>query len=254
MMRLAAAVFLISAATELPAQSTRNPGGRAKALENAIKLGNSGDVVAARGTVDSLIRNIPNDSSDFADLLFARARFATSVLDANLDYERIVSGSATTPRRKESLLRLAQRALIAGDANKSLGYLNTISRDYPDDSSQALSAYWKRRVLLDSHDVGVTVADARPTTVTPATSVPAASITPNSSKLYAVQVSAFARQKDAEEMSQRLRKTGLDAHVDGTTRPFRVRIGHYKSYAEAAKALRDLKPRNLAGFVTELGK
>jgi cell division protein FtsN len=59
-------------------------------------------------------------------------------------------------------------------------------------------------------------------------------------------------RKDAEAESQRLRKTGLDSHVDGDVRPFRVRVGHFKTRAEAAEALRDLKKRNVSGFVTEL--
>jgi cell division protein FtsN len=51
-------------------------------------------------------------------------------------------------------------------------------------------------------------------------------------------------------MADRLKEKGLDAHVDGSVKPFRVRIGHYETYADAAKALRDLKARKISGFVS----
>lgn len=247
-------------------------------------------MTAARRTIDSLLSVTPADSPDLPDLIFARATFAASALDANLDYEKIIAEFSSSPRREESLLRLAQRALIGGDGPRALEHLRILSRDYPDHSSQATSGYWMSRVLLESNQVtaaceanrgALAHAKAKPSALlreieaqgVTACSRPAAIALPDSqqraversvtprpprgagpsrSKQYAVQVSAFATRSDAEQMSAGLRRSGLDAHVDGNVRPFRVRIGHYASYAEAAKALRDLKPRKLAGFVTVL--
>jgi cell division protein FtsN len=68
---------------------------------------------------------------------------------------------------------------------------------------------------------------------------------------YAVQVAAYARRADADAMADRLNRKGLNAHVDGSEKPFRVRLGRYDNYAEAAKALRELKAKNISGFVSE---
>jgi len=210
-------------------------------------------------------------------------------LDAGLDYEKILSAFTSATARRESFLRLAQRALISGDTLKALGTLKQLTREFPDDASRSVAEYWRARVLFDSRDVPaacaangeaalraksssspmlreieaqgvsrcaqpptVALMDAAPKTI--ATPVqPAASGSSAPGKGYAVQVSAFALRKDADAMAERLKKSGLDAHVDGIKNPFRVRVGHYASYAEAAKALRELKARNLSGFVAETG-
>lgn len=234
------------------------------------------------------MRSAIGDFPDVAELLFARARFAESVLDASLDYEKIIAEFISSPRREESLLRLAQRALIAGDAAKAREYLRIMSRDYPGDSSQAAAGYWTARALIDSHEVSsaceanhralaharasatpllrdietqarvscaqtatISIPDSQRRSVQPAATT-LSRANPAISRHFAVQVSAFAKRVDAEGMAQRLRKSGLDAHVDGTIKPFRVRIGHYTSYAQAEKARREMKSHQLAGFVTEL--
>ena len=69
---------------------------------------------------------------------------------------------------------------------------------------------------------------------------------------YSVQLAAFPRKPDAEEFAAKLRKSGLDARVDGSVKPFRVRVGRYSTYTEAVAAQRSLKAKQLSGFVTEV--
>ena len=268
------------------------PSRTTRTIQNAIAMGNTGQLFAARATIDSLVAATPEGSSEFGEVIFARATLASSVLDAMLDYEKIIAELPSSPLRQESLLRAAQRSLAADDAAKALEYLRTMARDYPDDSSQAKAGYWMTRALLDQHDItaacaanrealsharsGLPVISAQlqeqaklscanitaipavdsakpvvPATVTPPKTTSTAVPGP---KLYAVQVAAFGVRKDAETESLRLRKTGLDAHVDGDVRPFRVRVGHFKTRADAVQALRDLKKRKISGFVTETSK
>lgn len=282
------ALAFASAATNGFAQTSRTT----RTIQNAIAMGNAGQLFAARAMIDSLAGTSLEGSSDYGEIIFARATLASSALDAMLDYEKIIAELPSSPRREESLLRAAQRSLAADDETKALEYLNTMARDYPDDSSQAMAGYWMARVLFDQHNITSACAANREaltharsslsamtaqlqeqgklscaniaavTTVDSVKPVTAAAITPPKTtpsavpgpRLYAVQVAAFRVRRDAEAESQRLRKTGLDAHVDGDVRPFRVRVGHFKTRADAAQALQDLKKRKVSGFVTEIGK
>ncbi|MDQ6716834.1 MAG: SPOR domain-containing protein [Gemmatimonadota bacterium] len=235
------------------------------------------------------MRVAPPEASDLDEIRFLRATLAPSVLDATFDYERIIA-DPSSERRRESLLRVAQRAIIAGESTRALNYLRTLARDYPDDASLATALYWKAAVLFDSHD-GSAACDANrearshaqisspgmlatidaqgsascprtaPIVIAQMDSSPRRPIAvagkpiPNAGTpvtLYAVQVAAFPTRSDAEEMAARLTRRGLDAHADGTQWPFRVRVGHYGSYAEAAAELRKLKAQKMAGFVTQL--
>lgn len=289
--RVLSGVFLLTVVPLiLTAQPPSTRAARAKSLAEAWQLGDLGKTAEARATVDSLIKSASPGASDIAELFFARATFAASAVDAGLDYRRIINDFASPARKKESLLRLAQQALISGERAKALDYLATRAREYADDSSLAVTGYWKARVLLESHDVsgacdalreaqmrdlnspatvvadiealalvscggapsaGIVAGDPRPVRVAAAT----AKVKPATgagSRVFAVQVAAFGNRNDAEAMSKRLRKKGLGAHVDGTRRPFRVRIGHFSSFAEAAKELRALKARGISGFVAEM--
>ena len=66
---------------------------------------------------------------------------------------------------------------------------------------------------------------------------------------YSVQVAAYDSQEPAARMARMLVARGLEARVDGKTRPFRVRVGKYATRAEAVKAQATLKSQGLAGFV-----
>jgi cell division septation protein DedD len=270
-------------AASVPAQ-TQSSQLAARTIENARQMANSGKVLEARAAIDSLMRSIPEDSPQLPDALFARATMAASVLDANLDYEKIIRNFPSSARREQSLLRLAQRSLAAGDNGKSLEYLRSLARDFRADSAQAIAGYWTARVLLEQHDVisacaanraamshatapalradiaaqaagscASVVAAASQDSIarTPTISAAVPSGSPRRT-IYAVQVSAYATRADADAMSERLKRTGLDAHVDGNIKPFRVRVGHYHTYAEAATAVRELKTRKLSGFVAEM--
>jgi cell division protein FtsN len=161
-------------------------------------------------------------------------------------------------------------------------YLRQIADADRSDSAQARASYWMSRVLIEGRDksgaceanahslrlmasadpvlrgqieaqavnncasataVAPATAPTTPTTVPPVTS-------PAKAGGFSVQVAAFDRRPDAERLAARLSKSGLDARVDGTVKPFRVRIGRYATAAEANTELRALKQRKLSGFVT----
>jgi hypothetical protein len=69
---------------------------------------------------------------------------------------------------------------------------------------------------------------------------------------YSVQVAAYDSQEAAQRMAAGLVSRGLEARVDGTTRPFRVRIGKYASRADAVKMAQTLKRQGQNGFVAQV--
>jgi cell division protein FtsN len=50
-------------------------------------------------------------------------------------------------------------------------------------------------------------------------------------------------------MVTRLKQNGYEARVDGTSAPFRVRIGRYATQGQASAVQRSLKAKKIEGFV-----
>lgn len=293
-MKLIVAAIVISPLFTSPiaAQYDAAASNNARVLAEANRLGREGQVMAARRLTDSLARNTANDANDFADILLARATFASTMVDASADYETIITRFPRTAAAKASLLRLAQRALVSADPATALSLLQRVISEHPDDASVAEAQYWRARALLDARDVTAACAANREakihadavhsplaaaiesqrlvscgessriqiapqpkmvipkaTSATGVANVTQKDVAPR--REYSVQVAAFDVRRDASEMADRLKNKGLDAHVDGSVKPFRVRIGHYATYADAAKAMRDLKSRKISGFVSE---
>ena len=68
---------------------------------------------------------------------------------------------------------------------------------------------------------------------------------------YAVQIAAFRTKAPAAQLATGLRGRGYEAYVDGTSAPYRVRIGHFTTHAAAARELVKLKAKHIDGFVAE---
>lgn len=79
----------------------------------------------------------------------------------------------------------------------------------------------------------------------PATSA-AASV---STSRYSVQVAAYTKKSEAENLVSTLKKRGYEARVDGSVAPFRVRIGRYATEKDAEAALKRIKAKHMEGFV-----
>jgi cell division septation protein DedD len=89
------------------------------------------------------------------------------------------------------------------------------------------------------------VAPARPVTDTP-TVRPAA---PTSGR-YTIQLAAFNTRPEAEQFAAKLATRGLKTRVSGTAKPFRVRLGFYRTPQEASAEVAALKARGIVSFAT----
>lgn len=70
-------------------------------------------------------------------------------------------------------------------------------------------------------------------------------------KVFSVQVAAYNVKSQADAMVAKLKKNGYEARVDGTSPPFRVRIGKYATQAQASAVQRSLKAKQITGFVVQ---
>ena len=101
-----------------------------------------------------------------------------------------------------------------------------------------------------------TPRDAQPSMVKPLSrdELAAAAATASSSKTtsensgYSVQVAAYNVRKQAQAMVATLLKRGYEARVAGSSAPFRVRIGHYATEAQADAVKRSLKAKKIDGL------
>jgi cell division protein FtsN len=93
------------------------------------------------------------------------------------------------------------------------------------------------------------VAASRSVAAPPATSD---SATRPANARYSVQLAALNTMAQAEQFLQRFRTRGIEARVDGTSAPFRVRTGYFATRAQANARLAELKRQGHDGFVAEL--
>ena len=102
-----------------------------------------------------------------------------------------------------------------------------------------------------------TPRDAQPSMVKPlsrdelAAAKAASSTTTSENSGYSVQVAAYNVKKQAQAMVATLLKRGYEARVSGSSPPFRVRIGHYATEAQAEAVKRSLKAKKIEGFVVK---
>ncbi len=68
---------------------------------------------------------------------------------------------------------------------------------------------------------------------------------------YSVQIAAYNVKSQAQAMMAKLKKNGYEARVFGASAPFRVRIGHYVTQAQATAVMRSLKAKKIDGFVVK---
>ena len=76
---------------------------------------------------------------------------------------------------------------------------------------------------------------------------------PATGAIWSVQVAAFDRQAPARDLAEKLKRDGFAARVDVDEKWHRVRVGHFRTRAEAAAKARELKAQGITGFVTGTG-
>ena len=286
-------LLLLLALPALVSAQTRDTTARTAAdsvIQRARKLGMEGREGDGRRLIDSLLKVATPDSAIYAEALYARASLATTAVDAERDYRRLLIEVPLSPRAEDALLQLAQLLQARGDRRGASDHLQRFMLTYansparprvalslvrllfeqgPQQQARACEALRMGRESIPSESLELRnqlefyaprclmpVADASPppvpadsAAVPPATPLPAATPAASTS-FYSVQIAAYNSREPAVSLANTLVERGLEARVDGTAAPFRVRIGKFPTRAEAAKAATSLKAQGHNGFIT----
>jgi cell division septation protein DedD len=272
------------------------------AIQRARKLGMDGREVDGRRLIDSLLKTATPGSVIYAEALYTRASLATTAVDAERDYRRLLIEAPLSARAEDALLQLAQLLQARGDRRGATDHLQRFMLTYaksparprvalslvrllfeqgPQQQARACEAFRMGREAIPVESLElrnqlefyaprcvVTVAEAPPSTppdttapssaaapATPAAPPASAAATPTpvpagTTSYYSVQIAAYNSREPALNLVGTLVDRGLEARVDGTVPPFRVRVGKYATRAEAVKAASSLKVQGHNGFIT----
>lgn len=274
----AALVFLV--AGTLPAQMSESVRSQESALQRARQMMADGRVTEGRRIIDSLLKATP-DGPQYADALYWRAALAPTAAEAEKDYRRLLIEAPLSKRAEDALLQLAQLEQARGDRRGATEHLQRFLLSYSSHPSRPRVAATLVRLLFEQGPQQVAracealrlaraevpagnlelrnqieyyaprcaMAAAGPPSADTVTLPPPAPVEP-SGPVYSVQLAAYDSREPATRLADLLVSRGIDARVDGTARPFRVRVGRYGTRAEAAKAAEVLKAQGHNGFVT----
>ncbi len=265
-------VGLALAPARLPAQG---PGGYwvardsllvDSALAAAVQLATDGQGDSARAVVRARIASLaPGDS------LYPGALYAAGVVAADSDsalayFRRVSIEYSQSVWAAPALVRMAQFAYAAGDLSTTARTAERVLSDYPHTPVRAAAAYWAGRAELELDDVEAACghmqeaeaqagADAeirnraqfylqRCAAIAPAAADTSGHAAASGGTSFTVQVAAVRSPAAVDELMRSLAGDGYESHVvresDGL---LKVRVGHYRTRAEAQRIAAQLKRR-----------
>jgi len=252
----------------------------------ARTLVNNGDAKTGRALVDSALAAAPAGTPAYAEALYWHGVLAEAGEAARVDLLRVAIEFPLSPRAAEALLRLAQMEFTRGDRVTARQYLERLAREHPDSPFLAAGRYWMGRLLLEDskpEEACVALRDARrlaaPGDVEltnqidyyarPCDAIDAEakaradSVTADSARKaaepkrasvakgkWSVQLAAYADRDAALALVKRLKARGIDARVT-PEKPWRVRVGHYATRADAAQAAKKFSTKKSKALVVE---
>jgi cell division septation protein DedD len=253
----------------------------------ARRLVNDGNAAAGRAVVDSALAAAPVGSPAYAEALYWRGVLAEEGEGARTDLLRVAIEFPLSPRASEALLRLAQLEFTRGDRVAAQRHLDRLAREHPDAPSRAAGRYWTGRLLLEDSrplDACVALRDARRLAasgdvelinqieyyarscdaVESNAKAVADSVAADSARAlvestpapaakkgrWSVQLAAYGSREEALALVKKLKKRGHEARVT-PEKPWRVRVGHYATRAEAAEVAREFSTKKSRALVVE---
>lgn len=243
-------------------------------LNAAVRLATEGQGDSARALVRGRLAALSPTDSAYPAALYAGGLVAGNAEGALTYFRRVSIEYTQSPWAAPALVRLAQYAYAGGDFATAVTSAERVLRDYPVTSSRAAAAFWAGRAHLELNELAPACArmqqaeaEAGPDVeianqarfylqrcaVAPPPSVDTAAAAASRATQYSVQVGAVRSAAAANDLMRRLTQYGFQTRVvrdpDGL---LKIRVGPYKTRAEAQRASGRLKTR-LGGspFVVE---
>lgn len=181
--------------------------------------------------------------------------------------QRFLLSYPNNPERPRAAATLVRLLFDQGDVSRGCAALRVAREAVPQQNAELrnqLEFYAPRCVMLEqttaqdsaAADTGRADAVRADSARTPRRAAPRpapATAPPSTARsqrsFYSVQIAAYDSKEPATRMARVLASRGLEARVDGKSRPFRVRVGKYATRAEAVKAQATLKSQGISGFV-----
>jgi len=245
----------------------------------------AGDSAAARVILDSLLAATIENAVSRAEVVYWSAQLAPSSVDRERRLAMLVIDYPFSPRVRPVLFELGMIELAHGDREGAAIHLARFLTGGGADSNRTTAALALGRLLLDREDrpracavllagraevlpsaveirnqfdFSTTACRGVDTSVVPPPATPPPSdttvVAPQALGGFTVQVAAYELKGQADRLATRLRRQGLEARVIGATKPFRVRVGHYQTHAEADAAAHKIDAlAKLKTFVVLIG-
>ena len=240
----------------------------------------SGDSAAARAILDSLMTPTL-DLATRGEVAYWKTRFAATAIDRQRGLAMVIVDYPFSTRAGAAQYELGMLESAHSDRDRAAVHLAGFLAANPSDSNRSAASLALGRILLDRGDApracAVLLAGRAELPATAIeirnqfdfsasscrgvdTSVVAVVAAPDTTAVksmigeYTVQVAAFDLRNQADRLATRLRGQGLEARVIGSKKPFRVRVGHYLTHAQADAASRKIEAlTRTKPFVTLVG-
>src|SRR5688500_1602803 len=118
-------------------------------IERARKLGIDGREAEGRRLIDSLLKVTTVEHPAYAEALYARASLATTAVDAERDYRRLLIEVPLSARAEDALLQLAQLLQARGDRRGASDHLQRFMLTYANSPARPRVALSLVRLLFD---------------------------------------------------------------------------------------------------------
>jgi cell division septation protein DedD len=269
----------VTASAQAPAPSVEAMVARAQ------QRAEQGDSVGARSVLDSLLA-AHIDAPARAEATYWLTQFAATPADRERGLTMFVIDYPFSPRASSALYELAVLELAHNDRDRAVTHLSRFLAEGAKDSNRVSASLTLGRLLFDRGEASRACAvllsgrTEVPSTAVelrnqfdfaagPCRGVDTSVVVPvpaprDTAPLkdtftkpigeYTVQVAAYDTKAQGDRLATRLRGMGYEARVVGKKKPFRVRVGHYLTHAQADAAARKIDAlTKMKPFVTVIG-
>jgi cell division septation protein DedD len=250
-------------------------------LAAAVRLAQDGLSDSARAVVGRILGSLEPTDSLYAEALFTMGFLAATEADRRLHLRRVVVDYAQSDWADDALLQLAQLDYAVGNTEATVRQIEVLLRDYPATPVAGIAAFWGARAAGDRRDAATAcrLADAgllaaggdvelrnqlefqkqrcqglasmaaesaRGPATPPARTAeepPGRTPTRAARSGYFVQVSAVRTQAAANTEITRVKRAGYTAIVVRESGLLKVRVGAFRTRAEADAAASEIRIR-----------
>ena len=248
-------------------------------LAAAVRLAQDGLSDSARAVVGRILGSLQPADSLYAEALYTMGFLAATEADRRLHLRRVVVDYAQSDWADDALLQLAQLDYAVGNTEATVRQIEILLRDYPATPVAGVAAFWGARAAGDRRDAATAcrMADAGLLAVgsdvelrnqldfqkqrcqglasmaaesaratppeRPVEAPPGRTPTRAARSGYFVQVSAVRTQAAANTEIARVKQAGYTAIVVRESGLLKVRVGAFRTKADADAAASEIRIR-----------